>query len=147
MTLSFTNIICYMLETIINLYMSVYHSSTTDLPWKHTESPLLYIVYVQCTCMRMLLYQIVFGMCRFNSLWPGDVTWRKRSWSTVIEVMSCRLFGTKRLPVPNYCRTDPRGISNKKKIHLKMSLCGFCAKLSHPFTLTTASDKGILILT
>ena len=33
-----------------------------------------------------------------NSLWPGDAIWQGRTWSTLIHVMVCRMFGAKPLP-------------------------------------------------
>ena len=38
---------------------------------------------------------LIFLCCshssRFNSLWPSDAIWRHRSWSTLVQVMACRL--------------------------------------------------------
>ena len=33
-----------------------------------------------------------------NSSWPSDAMWRHKSWSLLVQVMTCRLFGTKPLP-------------------------------------------------
>ena len=35
-----------------------------------------------------------------NSLWPSDVIWGQRPWSSLVQLMACHLFGTKPLPKP-----------------------------------------------
>ena len=35
---------------------------------------------------------------RVNSLWPSDAIWHPKSWTTLIQVMTCDVFGTKPLP-------------------------------------------------
>ena len=40
----------------------------------------------------------LLGLDIVNSLWPSDAIWRKWTWTTVVQVMACHLFGTKPLP-------------------------------------------------
>ena len=53
------------------------------------------------------------NLSSFNSLWPSDTQtiWCHWSWSTLIQVMACRLFCAK--PLPNlmliYCQLTPWG--------------------------------------
>ena len=46
----------------------------------------------------------------FSSMWPSDTIRHWTSWSTLVQVMVCHLFGTKPLPepMPTYYQLDPR---------------------------------------
>ena len=43
----------------------------------------------------LIVFIITFGKLglKLNQLWPGDIMWRQASWPSVVEVISCRLFG------------------------------------------------------
>ena len=52
------------------------------------------------------------GFKSINSVWPNRVTWRRTSyWSTLIQILTYRLFGTKPIhePMTAYRLLDPAG--------------------------------------
>ena len=59
------------------------------------------------------VYWAVFAMytelLNFNSLWPGNAIWHQTYWSTLVQVVACRLWWAKSLPetTVTYYQFDP----------------------------------------
>ena len=63
----------------------------------------------------------------FNLLWPSDAIQLQGTWSFLVQVMACSLFGATPLPesILPYCQLDPwkqmqTSVKLKKKMHLKI---------------------------
>ena len=60
----------------------------------------------------------------FNSLWPGNATWRHRSMPLLFRLIACRPFGAKPLhePMMTYCQFSEIGIKKCSNQHLKRKI-------------------------
>ena len=108
---NFTKDIPIILQTMMILMMSALTDVSTRKDWMTVQVRMIHIPF-------SLMLQASWPS-HINSMQPVGAIWQHRSWTTLIQVMACQLFGTKSIPELklSYCQLDP-----KEQISVKFSL-------------------------
>ena len=122
---------------------------------KHVIERIMEIFIMTLICRTWQYLPTIFSLFKVmiispsfsNSLWPSDAILCQRSWTTLVQVMACCLFGTKPLAETMliYCQFDPM---NKLQWHWKKTPLSFKnrhLKMSSANCLTFLSDLNEFI--
>ena len=108
-------------------------------------------------CPDELLYEAILVILCFYvvqqviTLWSNNAIWHHRAWSTLVQVMTCRLYGTKPSPEPmlTYCQLDIQlHISMKywKFIQFRSTKCIVCKMLAILSSTILSSPEYVKLL-